>query len=449
MNVHHRHNRLADVCASVHALLGERHFRSRLGAVTRIEGGRIIAETGPVAIGEICQVIDRTHKATVNAQVVSVARGETVLAAIEPIHGLSAQAEVIQTGGHARVPVGDGLIGRIVDGLGRPLDGLGAIDSMRDRAVAPDGRVNEFHGVIDETLETGVRAIDLFNTMGVGQRIAVFGPPGAGKSTLMSMITRHTQCDVIVVAMIGERGREVREFIDRQLPPAVRKRCVTVVSTSDRPAMERVLAGHSALAIAEDFRASGKNVLLVFDSVTRFARALREIGLAAGEQAVRMGFTPSVYAELPRLIERAGKTRDGAITALFTVLLENEGKNDPIAEEVNSLVDGYLMLDTRLAASGHYPAIDIERSKSRLMREVAPEGLVEQASAMRAMLGKYREIELLIQVGEYVPGSDPDADRAIAARPHIAALTKQDVDAPSSIGEGMATMQAILNGLPG
>ena len=245
---------------------------------------------------------------------------------------------------------------------------------------------------------------------------------------LRSLAMSGTDADIVVIGMVGERGREVREFLERQIPEEVRNKSVVVASTSDRPAMERVIAAHSAMTIAEEFRSQGRKVLLLFDSVTRFARALRDVGIAAGEQAVRNGLTASFYSELPKLIERAGNLGKGSITAFFTVLYENEGVNDAIADEVTSLTDGHIILDTALAAAGHYPAINILKSKSRLMREIAPRELVRNASFFRDMIAKYQEIELLVQVGEYKRGSDPEFDRAIRARPVIQDLSRQQVE---------------------
>ncbi|HSO47010.1 MAG TPA: FliI/YscN family ATPase [Rhizobiaceae bacterium] len=339
-------------------------------------------------MGELCHLVDRQSGRRINAQIVSVAGENVVLSPFEPVGGLSVATEVEPTGDALRIPVGDWLIGRVIDALGRPLDNMpvpvsGQTSPVSNGTVAPMDR-----NVIDTVMPTGVKAIDIFNTVGEGQRMAIFGSPGSGKSTLLSMLARHSEVDVVVLAMIGERGREVREFLERQIPAEVRNRLVAVVSTSDRPAMERVIAAHAAMTIAEDFRSRGLKVLMLFDSVTRFARALRDVGLAAGETVVRQGLTPSFYSELPKLIERAGKTQTGSITAFFTVLYENEGVNDAIADEVTSLTDGHLILDTAMAAAGHYPAINLLKSKSRLMREIAERETVERASSMRELMAK-------------------------------------------------------------
>ncbi|MEZ5792460.1 MAG: FliI/YscN family ATPase [Nitratireductor sp.] len=403
-------------------------LETELGCVLRVSEGRIVVRLKGAFIGEICHLLDRQGGRRVNAQVVSVEGDTAILSPFEPIGGLSVSTEVTGTGDGLKIRAGEWLVGRVVDALCRPLDNMPIPPGGRLRSVVTQGTAPLDRGVIDRVFPTGIKAIDLFNSVGEGQRMAVFGSPGSGKSTLMSMLASHSDADIVVIAMIGERGREVREFLERQIPAEVRSKSVVVASTSDRPAMERVIAAHSAMTIAEDFRAQGKKVLLLFDSVTRFARALRDVGLAAGEQAVRNGLTASFYSELPKLIERAGNSDKGSITAFFTVLYENEGVNDAIADEVTSLTDGHIILDTALAASGHYPAINILKSKSRLMREIAPREVVRNAAFFRDMLAKYQEIELLVQVGEYKPGSDPECDRAIRARPLIQTLSRQEVE---------------------
>lgn len=404
-----------------------RSFLQEVGHVTEVSPAKLRVSLPSISIGELCEVRDSRRNLSINAQVVGASEGKTTLAPLEDIAGLSVGAEVFPLGVSMSVPVGNALIGRTLDGLGRPLDGDPLdMSQMTQRSILPKNTNPMSRPAIDETVTTGIRAIDGFMTLGVGQRMAVFGEAGAGKSTLLSMLAAGPDADVIVIGMIGERGREVREFVERQLPEAVRSRCIVVAATSDRPALERINGGHIAATIAEHFRDEGKNVLLLFDSVTRFARALREVGLANGEDAVRGGFTPSVYAELPRLVERCGRTDKGAITAFFTVLLENDGVNDPLSEEITSLTDGHIILDAKIAQSGIYPAINVLKSKSRLMNELVSRTHLQHAGAVRQLMSKYLEIELLVQVGEFAEGQDKLADASLAAQKPIRNFLKQD-----------------------
>jgi type III secretion protein N (ATPase) len=416
-----------------------------IGWVRHVSSEQVVAQLQNASLGEICHLLDRENGRRILTQVVAIDGNVVKLSPLEPIDGLSAATDVIATGSDFRINVGSALIGRVLDGLSRPLDQMPIPKNCRTRPLRgiPIDPLNRL--VIDKIFHTGVKAIDLFNTLGLGQRIAILGEPGSGKSTLLGMLARHAESDVIVIAMIGERGREVREFLDRQIPPEIRKRCIAVVSTSDRPAMERLIAGHAAMSIAEDLRDQGRDVLLLFDSITRFARALREIGLSSGEQAVRQGYTPSVYAEMPRLVERCGKTATGSITGLFTVLLENQGVNDAMSEEVASLLDGHLMLDAKMSGAGHHPAIDLLRSKSRLMSEIAPAKLIASASRLKGLISKYQEIEMLVQIGEYQKGSDPEGDRAIRAWPQIATLTKQAVKQVVSFEDMLEQIYGIVD----
>jgi ATP synthase in type III secretion protein N len=351
---------------------------------------------------------------------------------------------VIVRPGEDRVPYGEALLGRVLDGRGQPIDSLGPVpDALSRRALHAPSPSPMQRALIDAPFETGVRAIDTLLTLGAGQRVGVFAAAGGGKSTLLGMLARFCVADVIVIALIGERGREVREFIEDSLGAEGLARSVIVCATSDRPAMERVRAAHHATAIAEGFRAEGKRVLLLMDSVTRFARALREIGLAAGEPAVRRGFPPSVFAELPRLFERAGTDTQGSITAVYTVLLEDEEGGDPIGEEVRSILDGHIILSRKLGAAGHYPAIDVLGSLSRLFPRLASPDHREAAQRVRALMAKHAEIEFLVQVGEYRQGSDPLADKAIAAKPEIEALLRQDAVTPEPFATSLMLLQGV------
>jgi type III secretion protein N (ATPase) len=340
-----------------------------------------------------------------------------------------------------------GLLGRVVDGLGQPLDG-GATPKVADsqRSAGLLGHINPLdRPVISTPFATGVRAVDGLLSCGIGQRVGIFAPAGGGKSTLMGMIANGASVDAIVVALIGERGREVGEFIHDHLGSR-RLSSVVIASTSERPAAERIKAAELACRVASDLRAEGKNVLLLFDSLTRYARALREVGLAVGEPPVRRGYPPRVFAELPRLIETAGLTKQGAVTAFFTVLAEDEEMSDPIAEEARSLLDGHIQLSGRLGAAGHYPAIDVLKSKSRVMTRVTSSAHREDASRVRGWLSRYQEIELLLQIGEYRRGNDPASDLAMDRQELIERFLRQRHDEYCGWGHTIASLSALCRG---
>lgn len=404
-----------------------------LGTTLRVSGVR-------ARIGENCEIVDRETGFQLWAEVVGLADGDAILTPLGDMRGLSAGSDVILRSGEDRTPYGQHMLGRVLDARLRPLDGLGPVQRTPDRPIYGDAPNPMARRPIDAAVETGVRAIDGLLTIGVGQRVGVFASAGGGKSTLLARLARTAQADAIVIAMIGERGREVREFIEDNLGNEGLARSVVIVATSDRPAMERVRGAHVATAIAEGMRAEGKHVLLLMDSVTRFARALREIGLAAGEPAVRRGFPPSVFAELPRLFERAGCDGAGAITALYAVLLEDE-EGDPVGEEVRSLLDGHIHLSRKLAAKGHYPAIDVLASLSRLFPKLASTAQRRAAEGLRAMLAKLDEIELLVQLGEYQPGRDRLADLALSERAAIDTYLRQASDDHSTLAECVARLR--------
>lgn len=422
-----------------HAPAVERRGRvvSALGTAIRVSGIE-------ARIGETCTLVDPAGGSPLLAEVVGLDGAEALLTPLGELRGLGAGVEVIVSEGEVRVPYGPALLGRVLDGLGRPIDGLGPLPPDLGRtplyAPAPDPMAR---APIGERFATGVRAIDSLVTLGVGQRLGVFAAAGGGKSTLMGMLARGAEADVIVIALIGERGRELREFLHDILGPTGLARSVVVCATSDRPAMEQVRAAHHGTAIAEGFRAEGRHVLLLFDSVTRFARALREIGLAAGEPPVRRGFPPSVFAELPRLFERAGTGPTGAITALYTVLLEDEEGGDPVGEEVRSILDGHVILSRKLGAAGQYPAIDVLQSLSRLFPRVADPGHRAAAARLRALMARNAENEFLVQVGEYRRGADPLSDLALDRRDHIAAFLRQDADEVCGFDTTLAMLRAV------
>ena len=413
------------------------------GRLTRAVGTVLRARVPEVRIGELCRLESLFVAGDgALAEVIGFDGDEALLTPLGDTAGLSSRTEVVPTGTLQTVPVGRGLIGRVVDAFLTPIDG--ASTPATEKHVRLEGRPPPplARRSIDTPLATGVRVIDGLLTLGSGQRIAVFGSPGSGKSSLLASIVRHAAVDVCVVALVGERGREVRDFLERDLGDGLR-RAVVVVATSDRPAIERLKAAQAATAVAEFFRDGGRSVLLLMDSVTRLARALREVGLAAGEPPTRRGFPPSVFAALPRLLERPGRLERGVVTAVYTVLTEGEEEVDPIAEEVRGIVDGHVVLSRDLAAGGHFPAIDVLRSASRLMPRLTAPRHLEAAVAVRRLLSRYEEVKLLIQVGEYAAGSDPLADRAIAQRESIEAFLRQGVEEASAFAETVTGLEAL------
>ncbi|MED5622308.1 FliI/YscN family ATPase [Ideonella sp. BN130291] len=378
--------------------------------------GMLVHATGIQAhVGELCELATPGEPPLL-AEVVGFQQNTAILTPLGPTTGISALTEVLPSGRGHVCPVGPGLRGRVLNAMGEPIDGRGELQVQawlpaQREPVDPLAR-----RLIERPLATGIRAIDGLLTLGEGQRIGVFSPPGIGKSTLLGMLARGSSADVNVIALIGERGREVREFIEHSLGPEGLAKTVMVVSTSDRAPMERIKSAYVATAIAEHFREQGQSVLLLVDSLTRFARAQREIGLASGEPPTRRSYPPSIFSMLPQLLERAGQGERGAITAIYSVLTEGDEDNDPISEEVRSILDGHIVLSRKLASAGHFPAIDVLASVSRVMPQVVSAEHQAAAMRVRALLAKYQEMELLVQIGEYESGRDELADRAIAAR---------------------------------
>ena len=413
------------------------------GRILRIEGTMIRATLENARIGEECLLEDPETGRTLTAEVVGFDDGAVVLAPGGSTRGLSNQAAVVATGVLPKAPAGAMMLGRVIDAYGEPLDGGGAI--ARNAPLHRDPPAPLSRPIVSEVFSTGVRAIDGMLTMGAGQRMGIFGAAGVGKSTLLSQIIRNSEADAVVLGLIGERGREVREFLDRDLGEEGLKKAAVVVATSDRPATERLRAAYSAIAAAEAFRDEGKSVLLLLDSVTRVARAIREIGLAAGEPPVRRGFPPSTFAILPQLVERAGRDPNGSITAFYTVLVEGDDDNaDPVADEVRSLLDGHIILSRKLAGAGHFPAIDVLTSKSRIMDAVVSEAHSQAARGVVAMLSKLEEVEFLVQVGEYKEGSDPEADRALSKRAAIHGILRQGTDEPADFAQTVAKLEEVV-----
>ncbi|MEB1148401.1 type III secretion system ATPase SctN [Xanthomonas campestris pv. campestris] len=403
-------------------------FGRRYGKVVEVIGTTLKVAGVQVSLGEVCELRQRDGTLLQRAEVVGFSRTLALLAPFGELVGLSRQTRVIGLGRPLAVPVGSALLGRVLDGLGEPADGQGPLagdDWVQIQAQAPDPMRRR---LIEQPLPTGVRIVDGLMTLGEGQRMGIFAAAGVGKSTLMGMFARGTQCDVNVIVLIGERGREVREFIEMILGPDGLARSVVVCATSDRSSIERAKAAYVGTAIAEYFRDRGMRVLLMMDSLTRFARAQREIGLAAGEPPTRRGFPPSVFAELPRLLERAGMGETGSITAFYTVLAEDDTGSDPIAEEVRGILDGHLILSREIAARNQYPAIDVLGSLSRVMSQIVSAEQRQYAGQLRRLLAKHNEVETLLQVGEYRHGSDAVADEAIARIDAIRDFLSQPTD---------------------
>jgi len=421
-------------------------FSSR-GKVSQVLGTLIEAQMPPVRIGELCHLVNPGNEAKpMLAEVVGFTERRAILSALSPLEGVSTTTVIEPLRRAHTIEVGDHLFGCVLDGFGRHMFRAPAaadnVATWRDTVpVIRDAPVATDRPRIATPLATGVRAIDGMLTMGVGQRIGVFAGPGCGKTTLMAAIARGCEAEAIVFGLIGERGRELNEFLEHELDADLVRKTIIVCATSDRTSMERSRAAFSATAIAEAFRARGKKVLLLVDSLTRFARAQREIGLAAGEPPARGGFTPSVYTMLPRLIERAGSTPEGSVTAMYTVLVDGESASDPIGDEAKSLLDGHILLTRKLAEQGHYPAIDVLASISRVMSNVTTREHRKAASHFRELMARYQEMELLIRLGEYKSGADPVADRAVQLRPQQLAFLRQDTSSSAGYDEAIATLK--------
>jgi FliI/YscN family ATPase len=379
----------------------------------------------------------------VRTQVIGFRDGNVLSMPLEETGGLRLGDSIVARSDDARVEVGPGLLGRVLDGFGRPMDGGGPIHGIatHDLYQAPPSPLDREH--ITQPLTTGIRAIDSLLPCGAGQRIGIFGGSGVGKSTLLASMARNHTADVTVIAMIGERNREVRAFLEQEMGPEARRRAVVVTATSDRPAPLRVRACFVALAVAEYFRDRGAKVLLVLDSVTRLAMAQREIGLAAGEPPSQKGYTPSVFHLLPKIFERAGNFPRGSITGFFTVLVEGDDFNEPITDAVRGILDGHIVLSRRLGDAGHYPAIDILQSVSRLASRISNPEQLDSARKVREALSVYQQAEDLIQLGAYAAGSNPKLDASIRARASLEEFLRQDARVASPRSETLAQLNAL------
>ncbi len=412
-------------------------LRPTVGRVSKVSGTIVEAILAGGKLGEICALEDPglNGGAPRLAEIVGFRDGVALLGVIGEMTGLSSRTRVTPVGAPLSAPVGDGLLGRVLDGLGNPLDTRtrGPLDVAEWRPA--DGVAIDALGRLPVTkpMPLGIPALDAFNTIGEGQRVGLFGEPGTGKSTVVSALAKAASADVAVIAMVGERGREVTEFIQDTLGPEGLVKSVVVAATADRPAMERIKAPFIAAAIAEYFRDQGKRVLFLMDSLTRLARAQREIGLAAGEPPARRAFPPSVFAMMPKLLERAGVSAGGgSITAFYTVLVEDDGMGDPIAEEARSLLDGHIILSRKLAEAGKFPAIDVLASRSRVMSRVVDEEHSRASDRLRSLLARYDEVELLLRMGEYSQGSDALTDEAIMKKPRLDNFIHHPLHLPDS-----------------
>jgi len=422
--------------------------RPRLtGRVTSVVGLAVTVSGIEARLGELVRIGD--GPAAVLAEVVALDRDRISCLPLGPVAGIGTGSTVTGTGGPLTVPVGAALRGRVLDGLGRPLDGGPPLTGCVQVPVDADAPPALERRRVLEPLPLGVRALDTLVTCGRGQRIGIFAGSGVGKSSLLSMITRGTEAEITVVALVGERGREVREFIENDLGPDGLARSVVVVATSDQPPLVRLRAGFVATRIAEWYRDQGKDVLLLMDSLTRAAMAQREVGLSVGEPPATRGYPPSVFALLPRLLERAGPGRTGSITGLYTVLVEGDDHNEPITDAARSILDGHVVLSRRLATAGHFPSIDVLESVSRVAGAVTTPEQRAAVTRLRRLLAAHRDVRELVEIGAYVPGTNPDADLARALWPRIEAFLTQDLDHQCPADEAWSALAGLLqNGGP-
>lgn len=418
---------------------------SYIGKVENVVGMAMESSGNRASIGDIAMIYNEEKKKQIPVEVVGFKNDKIQLMAYDNMSGVSAGSFVRNTKRRLKIPVGEFLRGRIIDATGQPMDDLGAFHSQRHYYVE-NAYINPLsRPPITDSLEFGVKAIDGLNTVGKGQRIGIFAGSGVGKSTLLGMIARNVKADINVIALVGERGREVREFIEKDLGPEGMKRSVVVVATSDQPAMLRMKCPLVATTIAEYFKDQGKDVLLMMDSLTRFAMAQREIGLAIGEPPVARGYTPSIYAEFPKLLERSGKFEKGSITGIYTVLVEGDDTNEPVADTVRGILDGHIVLSRKLANENHFPAIDINASISRLMVNIVSEQHRQVASRLRDILSIYEKNEDLIAIGAYKSGTNPKLDFAISKIDKVNEFLMQKIDESFSQDEILRKMQQILS----
>ena len=413
------------------------------GRVRQVIGTVIESNGPPMAIGETASIAYKRNAEPVLAEAVGFRDAKVLLMPLGELGGIAAGSEVVALGKPLSIGLSDNLLGRVLDGLGRPLDGLGPIAGARRSDVngAPPSALGRRR--VTEPLGVGVRAIDGLLSVGKGQRVGIFAGSGVGKSTVLGMMARNTSADVNVIALVGERGKEVRDFLERDLGEAGLKRSVVVVATSDQPALVRIKAAFVATRIAEYFRDQGLDVMLMMDSVTRFAMAQREVGLAIGEPTTTRGYTPSVFALLPKLLERTGTSTHGTITALYTVLVDGDDMNEPVADAVRSILDGHIVLSRKLASANHYPAIDVLASVSRVMPDVVPPAHYSAASTVRDIMATYRDAEDLVNIGAYVAGSNPRVDHALARIDQVRMFLRQGIYESSSFADAQRSLTSL------
>ena len=415
------------------------------GKVTQVIGLTIESEGPEVGVGEVCHIFTSKSSKPIIAEVVGFRDNRVILMALGELHSISPGCEVVATGRPLTVKVGYELLGKVLNGLGEPLDESQLPSKMTEYSThnIPSNPLRRPR--VLEPISVGIRCIDGLLTIGKGQRVGIFAGSGVGKSTLLGMVARNTSADVNVIALIGERGREVLDFIERDLGPEGLARSVVIVATSDQPALIRIKGALIATAIAEFFRDKGLNVMMMMDSVTRYAMAMREVGLAIGEPPATRGYTPSVFANLPKLLERAGTATKGSITAFYTVLVDGDDMNEPIADAVRGILDGHIVLDRSLANKGHYPAIDVLASVSRVMKEIISEEQEAAAEQLKRMLTIYRESEDLINIGAYQRGSNPEIDESISYIQTIWNYTKQRTTEKVGLTEAQSKLIEIFS----
>ena len=434
---------MVDIDLSKYKILLNQSYEKKLGKVAKVVG-LTVESIGPAAkLNDLCHIITQDKDQVINAEVVGFRDDRVLLMPYDQTVGVGLGSRVENTGAPLKVMVGEELLGKVLDGLGNPIDGseIHCSCGYSVQAQPPDPLTRE---LIDTVLPLGVKAVDGLITVGKGQRIGIFAGSGVGKSTLMGMFARNTKADINVIALIGERGREVREFIERDLGPEGMKRSVVVVATSDKPALIRKKAAMTATAVAEYFRDQGRDVLLMMDSLTRFSMAQREIGLASGEPPVSRGYPPSVYGEMPQLLERAGRSDKGSITGLYTVLVDGDDFNEPIADTARSILDGHIVLDRKIAQKNHYPAIDVLQSISRVMSSIVDPQHKKAAGQLKNVLATYAEAEDLVNIGAYKAGSNPSIDYALSKIDAVNEFLQQDVYEKLSFEESIQRLEELF-----